>query len=85
MFKYRLVKGQSSVLIVACTGKFPEKCCSFASCLHMTRDENETGSSPWYSLLVAGCISGLSTAQLAIACDESPNAVPLAISLDSEL
>ena len=34
--------------------------------------------------LVAGCISGLSTAQLAIACDESPNAVPLAISLDSE-
>ena len=33
---------------------------------------------------VAGCISGLSTAQLAIACDESPNAVPLAISLDSE-
>ena len=51
----------------------------------MTRDENETGSTPWYSLLVAGCISGLSTAQLAIACDESPNAVPLAISLDSEL
>lgn len=45
----RLVKGQSSVLTVACTG----------------------------------CISGLSTAQLAIACDESPNAVPLAISPNS--
>lgn len=45
----RLVKGQSSVLTVACTG----------------------------------CISGLSTAQLAIECDESPNAVPLAISPNS--
>lgn len=31
----------------------------------------------------AGCISGLTTAQLAIECDESPHAVPVAISLES--
>lgn len=30
-----------------------------------------------------GCISGLTTAQLAIECDESPHAVPVAISLES--
>ena len=31
----------------------------------------------------AGCISGLTTAQLAIECDESPHAVPVAISFES--